>query len=63
MRSLPRPGGMEARRRVFRKGPPLGGDILDIERTIQLAIAPAFPLSGIMAVPNILATRLSRPSC
>lgn len=54
---------MGARRRVFRKGPPLGGDILDIERTIQLAIAPAFPLSGIMAVPNILATRLSRPSC
>ncbi|WP_186374216.1 DUF2721 domain-containing protein [Roseomonas gilardii] len=38
----------------------MGGDILDIERTIQLAVAPAFLLSGIMAVLNILTTRLSR---
>ena len=39
---------------------PLVGDILDIERTIQLAIAPAFLLTGIMSALNTLTTRLGR---
>ncbi|PWS37753.1 hypothetical protein DFH01_00045 [Falsiroseomonas bella] len=37
-----------------------GGDPLTIERTLQLAIAPAFILTGAMAVLNLLSTRLQR---
>ena len=45
-----------------------GGDPLTIERTLQLAIAPAFILTGAMAVLNLLSclgwtmTRKPRPS-
>lgn len=35
-------------------------DILTIERTLQLAIAPAFVLGGVMAVLNLLIGRLQR---
>jgi len=37
-----------------------GTDILTIERTLQLAIAPAFVLGGVMAVLNLLIGRLQR---
>lgn len=37
-----------------------GMDILTIERTLQLAIAPAFVLGGVMAVLNLLIGRLQR---
>lgn len=39
---------------------PLDGDILDIERTIQLAVAPAFLLTGIMSALGTLTSRLAR---
>ena len=35
-------------------------DIAEVERTIQLAIAPAFLLTGIFALITILANRLAR---
>lgn len=37
-----------------------GTDILTIERALQLAIAPAFVLGGVMAVMNLLIGRLHR---
>jgi hypothetical protein len=37
-----------------------GADLLTIERTLQLAIAPAFILGGIMALLSLLTTRLQR---
>ncbi len=39
-----------------------GSDLLTIEHTIQLAIAPAFVLGSIMAVINLLIARLQRLS-
>jgi MFS family permease len=36
------------------------GDIAEIERAIQLAIAPAFLLSGLAALINVLVGRLAR---
>ncbi|MBR0659319.1 DUF2721 domain-containing protein [Neoroseomonas oryzicola] len=37
-----------------------GTDLLTIERTLQLAIAPAFILGGIMALLSLLSSRLQR---
>ena len=37
-----------------------GTDLLTIERTLQLAIAPAFILGGIMALLALLTSRLQR---
>ena len=37
-----------------------GTDLLTIERTLQLAIAPAFILGGIMALLSLLTGRLQR---
>ena len=37
-----------------------GTDLLTIERTLQLAIAPAFILGGIMALLSLLSARLQR---
>ncbi|MBR0672113.1 DUF2721 domain-containing protein [Neoroseomonas soli] len=37
-----------------------GTDLLTIERTLQLAIAPAFILGGIMAMLSLLTARLQR---
>ncbi|MGG5820187.1 DUF2721 domain-containing protein [Falsiroseomonas sp. HW251] len=37
-----------------------GSDLLTVERTLQLAIAPAFVLGGVMAVLNLLTGRLQR---
>jgi hypothetical protein len=37
-----------------------GTDLLTIERTLQLAIAPAFILGGIMALLSLLTSRLQR---
>ncbi len=37
-----------------------GTDILTIERALQIAIAPAFVLGGVMAVLNLLIGRLQR---
>ena len=37
-----------------------GHDLLTIERTLQLAIAPAFLLSGVFALLTLLTTRLQR---
>jgi Protein of unknown function (DUF2721) len=37
-----------------------GPDLLTIERTLQLAIAPAFILGGIMALLSLLTARLQR---
>lgn len=37
-----------------------GTDLLTIERTLQLAIAPAFILGGIMALLSLLTARLQR---
>jgi hypothetical protein len=39
-----------------------GSDLLTIERTLQLAIAPAFVLGGVMAVLGLLTGRLQRVS-
>lgn len=37
-----------------------GADLLTIERTLQLAIAPAFLLSGLFALLTLLTNRLQR---
>lgn len=37
-----------------------GTDLLTIERTLQLAIAPAFLLSGVFALLTLLTSRLQR---
>lgn len=37
-----------------------GADLLTIERTLQLAIAPAFVIGGIMALLSLLVSRLQR---
>ena len=37
-----------------------GTDLLTIERTLQLAIAPAFILGGVMALLTLLTARLQR---
>ena len=37
-----------------------GTDLLTIERTLQLAIAPAFLLSGVVALLTLLTNRLQR---
>lgn len=39
-----------------------GTDLLTVERALQVALAPAFVLGGIMAVLNLLNTRLQRIS-
>lgn len=37
-----------------------GADLMTVERALQLALAPAFVLGGIMAVLNLLNTRFQR---
>jgi hypothetical protein len=37
-----------------------GQDLLTVERALQIALAPAFVLGGVMAVLNLLNTRLQR---
>lgn len=39
---------------------PTGSDLLTIERTIQLAIAPAFLLAGVFSLLTLLTNRLQR---